>query len=263
MKKSIIPLLILLSSFSIGQKEINFSNLKYIDTLKKYNCIIERIDGELNEIETTIGTAYSNIYRLDYLTIDSLFFAEEGIIKLYSFLILCDKYPDKVDEKYSTILENNNLTNIYSRDKFPYPTRPTKIIAQKIKNNSQNKSIEEKNKLAVELSVKEFILNYSKYPDTYQPLSFEDFQSVESYNITEKKQEPSAHVIKHIYTIKDNQGNIVNSTLMFILNSQLRIEIIEEEIMDIFESNPPDIQGWLNMFGRKLTLEDEKKLGLK
>ena len=123
---------------------------------------------------------------------------------------------------------------------------------------------EEKMKSKTEAVVKKLIKNYSKFPDSYQPISFEQFHipHIADGETLKKEKDSENYVIGHNYAIKDVSGNLVECYNTFKFDHEFHINIIEGEESNTLSAYPPRVQEWLDNYGKSLSDKEKKKLGI-
>jgi hypothetical protein len=115
-----------------------------------------------------------------------------------------------------------------------------------------------KKKPVVEEKVKAFIEKYATWPATYKPLSFPDY-----YFGGQSSDATIYYGSKHVYEIKNNNGQQEKITNRFLFGPALDITSIELDSIDHAYSNPPLLGEWFKNYGRQLTGVDSAVLHLK
>lgn len=242
--------------------EVN--HIEYMDSLKKHEFLVLSVSGEANEQVMKYMRELSHLFMLDFEDLDSLYHTETGILQLYTFGIICEKFPDQINSDHKKILKSKNEIMVLTNEQNEPHLMPVKEIAANVYQNIEAHEEEKKMQVKTENEVKKLIKKYSKYPDSYEPISFEKFHSIHIIDGETLKKEKNSedHVIGHHYRIKDVNGKIIECYNTFKFDHQFRINIIEEEESNTFSAYPPILQQWLDQYGRSLSDKDKKKLGI-
>lgn len=242
----------------------NANHIEYVDSIKKHEFIILSIIGEPSEQVITYMNQMNHFFMLEYEQLDSIFQTETGILKLYSFGILCRKFPKQINKGHKKIFKNENEIMVLKRDQNDLQSIPIKEVASMMYKSIKALEEEKEKELKTEKAVKKFVKNYSKYPKSYESLSFEQFHEMHTANgenLTKEKNS-EVYVIGHRYRIKDVNGELVESFNTFKFSYEFKINIIEEEEGNTFSAYPPRVQEWLDKYGKSMKDKDKKKLGI-
>lgn len=265
-------LLIGIGFFSYGQSDsamINFQRSLPIqditETLSECNCMIMGMRGELNEKEAKLASrGQALIFGREFNELDSLYNHGNNIIQLYAFGGICMTYPDSLTESHLKILSKEGEISIYQQGTDEFPKMPiSKVAGQMYKVVAKNEK-EKETQLLVEKKIIEFIKEYSLYPDTYESIGFQDYHVYSTHNGSslEKIENSEIPSVKHLFKIKNKDGELAEYSARFKLDNELNIMLIEEEESNTVSCSPPRLEWWLENFGRELTEKDKSKLGL-
>lgn len=265
-------LLIGIGFISYGQSNsamINFQrNLPIQDiteTLSECNCMIMRMRGELNEKEAKLTSrGQALIFEREFNELDSLYNHGNDIIQLYAFGGICMTYPDSLTESHLTILSKEGEVSIYQQGSDEFPKMPiSKVAGQMYKMVAKNKK-EKETQLLVEKKIIAFIKEYSLYPDTYEPIEFQDYHVYSTHNGSSLAKIENSEIpsVKHLFKIKNIDGVIAEYSARFKLDNELNIMLIEEKESSTVSCSPPRLKWWLGKFGKELSDKDKSKLGL-
>jgi hypothetical protein len=108
-----------------------------------------------------------------------------------------------------------------------------------------------------EEGVKSWIKKYALYPDSYKPLSFEEY--TESYTSRSGEKVPGTenYIIKHTHQILDKDSNLATFSGYFFLDQDYSVNLIEVERSSALGGGfPPETRIWTSRFGRPLTVTD-------
>ncbi|TNF48186.1 MAG: hypothetical protein EP305_06140 [Bacteroidetes bacterium] len=242
----------------------NANHLEYIDSIKNHEYVILSVRGEPNEQVINYMNQLNHLFMLEYEQLDSLYKAETGILQLYAFGIICRKFPQQINNDHKKILKNKEEIMVLNRDqKEPYPMY-VKEIASMMYGSIEAMEEEKKMKSKTESEVSKIIGNYAKYPESYEPISFEKFHIMHIANgeTLKKEKDSEDYVIGHRYRIKDINGNTVECYNTFKFDHEFQINIIEGEESNTVSAYPPRVQEWLDKYGRSLSDKEKKKLGI-
>jgi len=247
-----------------GDFDASANHLDYVDSIRKHEFIMLSFGGEPSpEIISNMGHI-NHLFALDFNQLDSIYMSETGIVKLYAFAIICVKFPKQINSEHKEILKSKGKIMVITRDQKNPHLMPAKEIASLMYQNVKDLEIDKKMQEKTEEVVKTFIVNFSKSPDSYQPISFEQFHIMQTtYGETLKTEKSSeSYVIGHRYKIKDINGNSMECYNTFKFNHAFKINIIEGEESNTVWAFPPNIQDWLDKYGKALSDKDKKKLGI-
>ncbi len=242
----------------------NANHLEYIDSIKNHEYVILSVRGEPNEQVLNYMNQLNHLFMLEYDQLDSLYKAETGVLQLYAFGIICRKFPEQINNDHKKILKNKGGVMVLNRDKKEPHSVPIKEIASIMYGSIEAMEEEKKMKSKTESEVSKLIGNYAKYPESYEPISFEQFHVMHIANgeTLKKEKDSEDYVIGHRYRIKDINGNTVECYNTFKFDHEFQINIIEEEESNTVSAYPPRVQEWLDKYGRSLSDKEKKKLGI-
>jgi hypothetical protein len=115
----------------------------------------------------------------------------------------------------------------------------------------------EKRVKIAEQAVSKWIKDNAQYPDSYESLSFTDYQ--ESYTLDGNERVPDSdnYVIYHSHRILNKDSVMKTFSGYFLMEYDYFVSIIElERSNSVSGGSEPRTQVWLNDFGRAYTKED-------
>jgi tetratricopeptide (TPR) repeat protein len=242
----------------------NADHIEFIDSIKEHKYIVLSVRGEPNPEVITYMNQLNHIFMLDYKQLDSLYKAETGILQLYAFGIMCRKFPEQINNDHKKILKNKNGILVLNRDQKEPHSVPIKEIASMMFSSIEAMEEEKKMKSRTESEVSKLIRNYAKHPESYEPISFEQFDvmHIADGETLKKEKDSEDYVIGHRYRLKDVNGNTFECYNTFKFDHEFQINIIEGEESNTVSAYPPMVQEWLDKYGRTLSNKDKKKLRL-
>ena len=174
-------------------------------------------------------------------------------LKYVGFIYASFAYPDSLVKRYSYLLSDTTLVKFHSEDGITknekkFGTHLSSLL--QMGRASQEESVK---KQRVEEVIPQFIMQYSAFPDSYQPVTLSYYRSgsVNEGNLT--------YQIAHEYRIKDKRGGLSVQNNYFILDSGMEISGFKKNEHSFFTG----IGEWLEVFGRNLEKSDSLKLRLK
>lgn len=126
--------------------------------------------------------------------------------------------------------------------------------------NEQFKDSEERRE-NTEKAVSEWIKKYAKFPDSYEPLSFSDYE--ESYSSNDKGKIPNSenYKIRHSHKILTKDSVLETYTGYFILEYDYFVSAIENKKSNMIGGAfPPKTEIWTERYGRDLNSIDSLEL---
>ena len=178
-------------------------------------------------------------------------------LKVLGFVYAANLHRDSLFNNYSYLLRDTTTVQLFMADGTSSPKiklgELLSGMAQTIKEDKDNFA----KRPEVEGIVSAFIRQYSTYPNSYKPIAFPYF-SMGSDN-----KGVSGFNIRHDYEIKNNAGKIVRVVSAFVLDKNLKINVIEKDSTSYSYSYPPKLDYWLKEFGRKLNKNDSLLLKLR
>lgn len=237
---------------------------RYIDSVRQHKYLLISFSNTPSDEMRAYIRHVNHLFRLDYATLDSLCLNETGVLQLYAFGIFCNKFPDRITKKHKRILKSREQVPVMtSRQEEPEMVDLSEI-SKKMYDSLKEDDEDKKYRKKVEKVVKDFIRAYALYPKSYESLGYEDFRimGVVDMETGEKYKGDESSSILHRYRLKNVNGTYEEVIHVFKLNGQLQITIIEEEWSNTVMAYPPQIDEWLQTFGRELNDKDKKTLGL-
>lgn len=240
-----------------------------VETLTECDCMILEMQGDLTEKEAKlVSRGQAILFGRYFNELDSLFDHGSDLIQLYAFGGICTTYPDSLNAKHFQILKKEGTVKIYQQGKDSFPSKPIMEIAEMIYNSVVRIKHEKEQQQIIQKVISEFILKYSANPKTYVNISFQDchFHSTHDGSPLEKVKSSEVYSVKHIFRIQNNNGSINEYQARFIIDSELKIMLIEEENEEeesiTVSCYPPKLNWWFENFGRKLNEKEKKELGI-
>jgi len=195
--------------------------------------------------------------ELPFKSLTCLLESDNISLKALGYLYAAMYQNDTLVNKYSYLLKDTTTIQLYMADGSVSPKiklgQFLSIMSDKIKKDKDNLA----KRPEIENIVSEFIKQYASYPNSYRPISFPRF-SMGSDN----EGGPVHFSIQHEYEIKNNQGKTETVISAFVLDKNLRINIIEKDSSSYLEAFPPKLEYWFKSFGRKLNKKDSVDLKL-
>lgn len=243
----------------------NANHIEFIDSVKEHKYIILSFGGEPNTEVIAYMNQLNHLFMLDYEQLDSLYKSESGILQLYAFGIICRKFPEQINNDHKMILKNKDGIMVLNRDQKEPHSMPVKEIASMMFSSIEAMEEEKKIKSKTESEVSKLIRNYAKYPESYEPISFEQYHvmNIADGETLKKEKDSEDYVIGHRYRIKDVNGELIECYNTFKFDYEFNINIIEGEESNTVSAYPPLVQEWLDKYGRTLSDKEKKKLGIK
>jgi hypothetical protein len=238
--------------------------IKKIISLSSKECLFWGHGADPTDEEIENLNTITNLSLLSFEDLKPLLNATNPYTKIYGFNAICQNYPDSLNEDNLNILRDSTKVFYCMR----YTIVDVGLTISSITKESYNQITVRKSqaikKQEIEKKIKEFILEYAEFPDSYKPIEFKDFILSSTFdpinNITRENSE--GYEILHTYRIKDKQGKETKFSHYFILEYDFSINIIESTRTDITWVSNPEIELWLEVIGRKLTRKDLTKLKL-
>jgi hypothetical protein len=191
-----------------------------------------------------------------YTELTCLLESDNKLFQFYGYAFASKQENSNLKEKYLNIYNDTTAIQLITEGKLVDSKMTIGRILQGISEQKSKDNDNMKRKPEIEKKVTLFIKKYSKYPQTYKPISFLSFsvgsQSDGSYTFN----------IRHKYQIKNNKGLKEKIISAFIFDSSLNIQAIEKDSSLIISAQPPKIEDWLKKYGRKITEKDRTILKL-
>jgi hypothetical protein len=194
------------------------------------------------------------LQKLSFRNLSCLLDNKSISLKVLGFIYAANSHRDSLLKYYSYLLTDTTTVQLFMADG---KTSPKIKLGELLSATTQQ--IKEKNdnfekRPQIEDVVLAFIRQYSTYPSTYRPISFPYFSmGSDNEGLTDFK-------IHHDYEIKNNEGINVRVISAFVLDKNLKINIIEKDSTSYSYSYPPKLEYWFKEFGRKLTKNDSLTL---
>jgi hypothetical protein len=178
-------------------------------------------------------------------------------VKATGFMYGLNFHRDSLLKNYSYLLADTTSVQLFMTDRSTSPKMKfgelLSVLIQKIKEDNDNFA----KRPEIEDLVSAFIRQYSTYPNTYKPISFPYFSmGSDDTGLNDYK-------IHHEYEIKNNEGVNVRVVSAFVLDKNLKINIIEKDSTSYSYSYPPKLNYWFKEFGRNLNKDDSLTLELR
>jgi len=102
MIKSVLIVFLMILGFQANAQD----DRSYIDSVRNHRYILFSWEGTPNrEVSRYRNHINNHLSRLDYEVLDSLYHTETGILQFYAFIIICKKFPGKIDEDHKKMLK--------------------------------------------------------------------------------------------------------------------------------------------------------------
>lgn len=109
--------------------DTNANHLAYIDSVRNHKYFIFSITGEPNQEELTYMDHVNHLAMLEYDQLDNLVRTETGILRLYAFSILCNKFSNQISREHKKILKSKEKVRVLSTMFHKSKMKPVKEIA--------------------------------------------------------------------------------------------------------------------------------------
>lgn len=265
----------ILACFGQGDSTISDQTLKrlqaripikdIVTTLSECDCMVLGMRGELTEKEKQMVThGQALIFGRPFHELDSLYQHGNDIIQLYAFGGICTAHPDSITDAHLKILEKEGTVNIYRQDGGEMPKESISNIAKQMHHSIIVRKKQQAIQVKVEELIESFIMHYSEHPKTYLSKEFYGYHvySVHNEVTLEKEKGSEVYSIGHRFNIKNKAGETGEFTAWFKVDSDFTIVIIEPEKSNRVSVYPPQLDWWLNNYGRELSLKDRADLKL-
>lgn len=227
--------------------------LDSLEVLKQVGGLVDGYSNPPTEEETRYYKITGMLYALPFEETTKLMSDPNKLVQVYGFRLLTKLWFDSITTADLRILEDSTLLPIHTR----YGVRDVGLTVGRYCKMVYLSTIEERERqnkeTDVRLAVKQFILDNALYDDSYSPKEFLNYSvsSIGSRNI---------YVIQHSYTLKNNKGKKVETTHYFILDSQIKVNMIEQTRSTTISSDPPRTEDWLALFGSKQEVSDQQAI---
>jgi hypothetical protein len=195
--------------------------------------------------------------NLSFETLTCLLKNKSISLEALGFMYAANFHSDSLLKNYSYLLSDTTTVQFFMLDGSTSPKMKLgellSTMTQKIKEDKDNFD----KRPEIESIVSKFIRQYATYPNTYKPISFpyfsmgSDNKGILNFNI------------RHEYEIKNNEGKRDRFVCAFVLDKNLRINVIEKDSSSYISSYPPKMEYWFKEFGRKLNKDDSLTLKLR
>lgn len=178
-------------------------------------------------------------------------------IKATGFMYGVHFHKDSLLKNYSYLLGDTTSVQLFTTNESAALKMKfgelLSIMMQRIEDDNDNVA----KRPEIEKIVSVFIRKYSTCPNTYKSISFPYFSiGTDNEGLTDFK-------IHHDYEIKNNEGINVRVVNVFVLDKNLRINIIEKDSTSYSYSYSQKLNYWLKEFGRNLNKDDSLTLKLR
>ena len=248
-----------LPSKSLRNLDINGDCQTIIDSAKIF---VQTSEFAVN-IKPTIKDSERNLrldnwlQKLSFKNLTCLLNTKNISVKALGFMYAANFHRDSLLNNYSYLFTDTTEVQLFMTDGRTSPKiklgELLTTMTQKIKEDNDNFA----RRPEIEETVSTFIRQYSTYPTTYRSISFPYF-SMGSDNEGLKD-----YKIHHEYELRNNEGTNVRVVSAFVLDKNLRINIIEKDSTAYSYSYPPKLVYWLKEFGKMLSKSDSLALNLR
>lgn len=191
-----------------------------------------------------------------YSELSCLLESDNKLYQFYGYAFASMSQYKNLKEKYLDIYNDTTSLQLITEGELVDSKMTIGKILQGISEQKSKDNVNLKRKPEIEKKISSFIKKYSKYPQTYKPISFLSFsigsQSDGSYTFN----------TRHKYEINNNKGLKEKIISAFVFDSALNIQAIEKDSSLIISAQPPKIEDWLKKYGRKITEKDRAILKL-
>ncbi len=163
--------------------------------------------------------------------------------RVYGFSVVTRFYFDSLNKSDLQIFNDTAQLPLYT----PHGIMDVDITVGQYCKMAYTSTIEVHQNLAKEkdvvASIKQFIKANSQYPDTYEPIAFTNYA-------WGGNEDDLFFEIQHKYKLKQVDIKPVDVTNYFILDKQFQIMLIEISRSTTIKVDPPQIEEWVNKFGK-------------
>lgn len=197
------------------------------------------------------------LQKLSFKDMTCLLESKNISLKVIGFIYASNFHSTSLLKKYSYLLDDTTTVQMFMANGKVSPEiklgQLLSVMTEGIKESKENLAKEPQ----IRDTVSSFIKLYSTYPHSYKSISFPYFsmgsdpKGIRDFNI------------RHCYKIKNNKGKTVKVVNAFVLDKDLKINIIEKDSTRYSYAYPPKLDYWLKEFGRKLDKNDSVMLKLR
>lgn len=211
-----------------------------------------------SENEERVLTTSRWLERRSYAEFKCLLDHAQFDYRLIGYIYAGQQYMDSLEAHYAWMLKDTTTIRFYAPDGSEDRSIPAGTVFSMFHQGLADSDKRKKQRSEAEVSVASFIRSYARYPESYVPLEFPRFSMG---NVTG---EPITTLeLHHAYRLKSGKGEVRTVRHSFVLDTTLRIRIIQDTGEHLFASYPPHLEPWLLRFGRPLTSKDSLDLHLK
>jgi hypothetical protein len=247
--KKIILLLFSLVFTSYINKTFAQDNLNTKHILDSLNVLIKTkgfVEGYTNspsEEEIRLKNIYYLLFGLPYIEAKKLTTDTNELVRIYAFNVISNIYFDSLNRKDLLIFKDKTKILFYAKGQtydvdLTVGTFCKMMYNQTIENKKIDSYMEK-----VRQEIIKFIEKNSKYSESYVSIDFSEYSQSESGNGKNKYYE-----IKHVFSMKQKNGDLIETRFYFTLNKNFDIIKIEKEKTSII-TDPPNLDIWTDIFG--------------
>lgn len=202
-------------------------------------------------------------YELEEVNIKKLLSSKNGKIRFYAFGACCYKYPHIAGNPNLEIYQDSSDFIICTPKGDEKAGISIATIAKDIFQSSKHSNALLNKENEVKEAIQQFIIDYSAYPETYKSINFNEYSFGETVNEDGRVENSENFEIRHVYSIRNKNGEIVELSHYFKLNYALELLIIEEELTGIYNELPREkLNSWIEQYGRELSNAESNALKL-
>lgn len=113
-------------------------------------------------------------------------------------------------------------------------------------------------------AIKEWILAHAVHPESYQPVTFDEFSTGLTLNGASPVPGSETFTLHHTHRMLTNKGDTASYSGYFLLDNEFRVGIIESNRTNANEAGTyPEWQAWTDRFGRPMTGLDSSEWRLR
>ena len=234
-------MLLVLANRTLAQSQSDVRMI--LDSLEVLKKVGGYVDGYTYP-PTAEETRYYNITRMLF----SLPFAEtkklmadnNKFARVYGFLVTTKSYFDSLTKSDLQIFNDTANLPVYTQRGIV----ELGITVGQYCEMAYSSAIEENKTTAKEqkviAAVENFIKANSKYPESYEPIDFTNYEDDKGLSFE----------IQHKYKLKQADGNEIETMHYFVLDKDFRIILIETTRSNTYRVESPELEEWTNNFGK-------------
>jgi hypothetical protein len=244
--------------------EVNENIINQLNSLSLRGCLFGGHGANPTQEEINDLNTLTSLSLLSQSDLKLLLKSTNPYTKVYVFNAICLHHPNSLIEDDLKILKDTSKLLFCLGDTAIDAGITVGAMATESYGQIESRIDWKITKKEIEKIIKEFILQYAQFPESYESIDFKDYiihSTVDSKG-TDKPQNGESYEITHRYRIKDKNGELREFSHFFILTNDLSINIIEFPRSKNLWVSPPELEIWLELVGRELSKKELKNLQL-